>query len=73
MAQSWRERDRGGEKETEKGGREEGRSASGAILPSEEGKQSSTVISLHLQPVPSRILIAHIPQLHCLPNPHYGL
>lgn len=72
MAQSWRERD-GGEKETEKGGREEGRSASGAILPSEEGKQSSTVIPLHLQPVPSRILIAHIPQLHCLPNPHYGL
>ncbi len=50
-----------------------GRSPSGAILQREEGMQSSTVISLHLQPAPSRILIARIPQLQCLPNPHNGL
>lgn len=46
-----------------------GRSPSGAILPTEEGTQSSTVISPHLQPAPSRILIARIPQLLCLPQP----
>lgn len=61
MTQRWRERWGGG------------RSPSGAILQRGEGMQSSTVISLHLQPAPSRILIAHIPQLQCLPNPHNGL
>lgn len=58
----------GGGRERRKGGR----SPSGAILPRTEGMQSSTVISLHLQPAPSRILIVHIPQLKCLPNTHNG-
>lgn len=63
----WDGRERGGEAAAkEKGG---GRSPSGAILPTEEGTQSSTVISPHLQPAPSRILIARIPQLLCLPQP----
>lgn len=38
-------------------------SQTGAILQREPWTQSSTVISLHRQPAPSRILIAHIPQL----------
>lgn len=49
------------------------RSPSGAILKRREGTQSSTAISLHLQPAPSRISIAHIPQLQCLPNTHNRL
>jgi len=66
MTQRWRERwGERGWAETEKEG---GRSPSGAILPRTEGMHSSTVISLHLQPAPSRILIVHIPQRKCLPN-----
>lgn len=56
---------------SELGGREGGRRKGsrellpGAIL-QREGTQSSTVISFHLQPAQSRILIADIPLPWCL-------